>query len=970
MQRLVVVGNGMVGHRFCERLVDLGCPARFEIAVFAEEPRPAYDRVHLSEFFAGRGAEELSLTSRDWYAEQGLDLQLGRAALAIDRERREVVATGGERFRYDVLVLASGSTPFVPAIPGIDRPGVFLYRTIDDLGAIRAWARGARRAAVIGGGLLGLEAAKAALDLGLEAHVIEFADRLMPRQLDRTGAALLRDAIEALGVRVHLGMATEAVVGDEQVRALRFSDQPELPVDLVIVSAGIRPRDDLARAAGLETAQPGGIAVDDALRTSDPRIFAIGECAVHRGVHYGLVAPGYEMADVLARRLAGEEVRFAGADLSAKLKLLGVDVASFGDYFADLERPEQARSLVFEDRTEGVYQKLLFDAKLERLLGGILVGDASAYLPLLSHAKTGAPVPAHPRELLFGKSGEPASASATSLPDAAQICSCNDVRKGDLVRAIADRGLETLAEVKKCTKAATGCGGCQPAVVSILEAELAKRGHEVVRHLCEHFSYTRQDLFWIVKLGRIETFDALLDSHGRGDGCEVCRPAVASILAATWNDLILEHAAIQDTNDRFLANIQRGGTYSVIPRIPGGEITPDKLIAIGEVAKKFDLYCKITGGQRIDLLGARVDQLPAIWEDLVAAGFESGHAYGKAMRTVKSCIGSTWCRYGVQDSTALAIRIEERYRGLRAPHKLKSAVSGCIRECAEAQSKDFGVIATEKGWNVYLCGNGGSHPRHADLFATDLSEDEVIRVLDRFLMFYIQTAKPLQRTARWLEEFDGGIAKLAEIILEDALGICDQLEADMQRLVDTYRCEWKAVVESPELRARFRHFAGGAEADDAIAFVRERGQKRPADWAEPDPTAVPGDVPAEATWTWQKLARVAQFPANGGAAVRYGKVQLAIYNFARRGEWYATQAMCPHRKDNVLARGLLGDQAGEPKVACPLHKKTFSLETGKGLSDPNYQVRTFPVELRGEDVWVKLPPAESLARELTCARRA
>jgi len=468
MQRLVVIGNGMVGHRLCERVVELGLCDEFAVTVLGEEPRPAYDRVHLSEFFAGRGAEELSLTSRDWYQERGLDLQLGRCAIAIDRARREVVAQGGERFAYDALVLASGSTPFVPPIPGVALPGVFLYRTIDDLGAIRAWARDARRAAVIGGGLLGLEAAKAALDLGLEAHVIEFADRLMPRQLDRAGALLLHDAIEALGVRVHLGMATEAMIGDERVRALRFSDEADLPVDLVIVSAGIRPRDDLARGAGLATAPRGGIAIDDSLATSDPRIFAIGECAVHRGVHYGLVAPGYEMADVLARRLAGEDVRFAGADLSAKLKLLGVDVASFGDYFADLERPDATRTLVFEDRTEGVYQKLLFDAKCERLLGGILVGDAGAYVPLLSQAKSGAPVPAHPRELLFGAPGAPAAGSAASLPDAAQICSCNNVSKGDLVRAIADRGLTTVADVKKCTKAATGCGGCQPSVVSIL----------------------------------------------------------------------------------------------------------------------------------------------------------------------------------------------------------------------------------------------------------------------------------------------------------------------------------------------------------------------------------------------------------------------------------------------------------------------------------------------------------------------
>ena len=959
----------MVGHRFCERAVERGLGERYEIRVFGEEPRAAYDRVHLSEFFAGRGAAELALTTRDWYVERGLQLHLGRRIEAIDRDAREVATAGGERFPWDVLVLASGSTPFVPPIDGTDLPGVFVYRTIDDLGAIQGWARGASRAAVVGGGLLGLEAAKAVLDMGLEAHVVEYADRLMPRQLDAAGAALLRAEIESLGVHVHLGRVTEAIVGEGRVRGMRFQGAPDLDVDLVIVSAGIRPRDDLARAAGLDLSERGGIAIGDDLATSDPRIFAIGECAVHRGVHYGLVGPGYEMADVLSRRLAGEAAAFEGADLSAQLKLLGVDVASFGDWFQDLEQPDAVRSLVFEDSASGVYQKLLFDRDVTRLVGGILVGDAAAYPRLLSDAKTGAALPEHPRELLFPAGGGGATTSAADLRDDALICSCNDVRKGDLARAIREGELASFAAVKSCTKAATGCGGCQTQVVQILEAELTRAGREVSRHVCEHFAYTREELFWIVKLGRVEGFDALLDSHGRGDGCEVCRPVVASILAATWNDLVSRHATIQDTNDRFLANVQRGGTYSVIPRVPGGEITPEKLIVLGEVARKYDLYCKITGGQRIDLLGARVDQLPRIWEELVAAGFESGHAYGKAMRTVKSCIGSTWCRYGVQDSTAFAIRVEERYRGLRAPHKLKSAVSGCIRECAEAQNKDFGIIATEKGWNVYLCGNGGSSPRHGDLFVTDAGDDEVIRILDRFLMFYIQTAKPLQRSARWLEELPGGIERLKQVVLEDALGICEQLEADMQLLVDTYRCEWREVVESPELRAGFRHFHDSPAADDALAFVRERGQKRPADWPAADPPAPRGDVPEEASWPWQRLGRVEQFPADGGAAVRYGDVQLAIFRFARRGEWYATQAMCPHRKDHVLARGLLGDQAGEPKVACPLHKKTFSLLTGKGLSDPGYQVRTFPVEARGDEVWVKLPPSDSLRAELACGRR-
>ena len=969
-RRLVVIGNGMVGHRFCERLVELDAVDRFEVTVFGEETRAAYDRVHLSEFFSGRGAEELSLTTRDWYTQRGLDLRLGQGVAAIDRENSEVVTTGGARVAYDVLVLASGSTPFILPIPGVDRNGVFLYRTIDDLGAIQAWSRKSKRAAVIGGGLLGLEAAKALLDLGLEAHVIEFADRLMPRQLDLAASALMRSAIEELGVHVHLGVASEAIIGEHKVEALRLTDQPDLPVDMVIMSAGIRPRDELAREAALDVAERGGIGVNDELETSDPRIFAIGECAVHRGIHYGLVAPGYEMADVLARRLMGGDALFQGADLSAKLKLLGIEVASFGDSFADLERPDETRSLVYEDRAEGVYQKLVFDGEVKKLLGGILVGDASPYLQLQSLARTEAAIPEHPRELLFGAGGSGAASSAVDLPDEAQICSCNNVTKGDLVCAIAEQGLTTLAETKIATKAASGCGGCQPAVVQILEAELAKSGHEVLPHLCEHFRYSRKELYWIVKLGRIESFDALLDSHGEGDGCEICRPTVASILASTWNDLIVNHDTNQDTNDRFLANIQRGGTYSVIPRVPGGEITPDKLIVLGEVAQKYDLYCKITGGQRIDLLGARVDQLPGIWEELVAAGFESGHAYGKSMRTVKSCVGTNWCRYGVQDSTAFAIRVEERYRGIRSPHKLKSAVSGCIRECAEAQNKDFGIIATENGWNLYLCGNGGSNPRHGDLFATDLPDDEVIRVIDRFLMFYIQTAKPLQRTARWLEEFEGGLEALKAVLLADSLGICDQLESDMQMLVDTYQCEWKAVVETPSLRAKFRHFAEDDAADDGLEFIRVRDQRRPIDWAPSDSAAPPDDLPVEETWTWQKLTHVDQVPKDGGAAVRVGQGQIAIYNFARRGEWFATQAVCPHQKDSVLARGLLGDQAGEPKVACPLHKKTFSLMSGKGLSDPNYQVQTFPVEIRGDEVWVKLPPSESFVAKAACAGHA
>jgi nitrite reductase (NADH) large subunit len=985
-ETLVVVGNGMVGHRFVESLLEAGGGERFRIVVLGEESRAAYDRVHLSELFAGRTAGDLAMERAADWKEQGVDVRLGARAVAIDRERGEVTTSDGECIAFDRLVLATGSSPFVPPVPGASGPDVFVYRTIEDVDAIRARAVGAQTGIVIGGGLLGLEAAKALLDLGLETHVVEAGPRLMPRQLDDAGAAALRRRIEALGVHVHVGRQTLAIdaLGDDAAGdpddalvaddpafadagastgvALQFADGGRLVADLVVVSAGIRPRDELATAGGLQRGARGGVVVDDELRTDDPRIHAIGEVALHRGAIYGLVAPGYAMADTLAWNLANGASgaaarRFEGADLSTQLKLLGVDVASLGDPFE-----EASRTIVFEDQVRDVYTRLVLSKGSERLLGGVLVGDTSRFGALLELLRSGIASPLPPEVLLFGAAvgGD----AITGDGDTAQICSCNNVSQGALKEAIRAQDGCTLASLKRATKAGTGCGGCLPAVAKILEAELAASGHAGARHLCEHFAYSRQELFQIVKVTRTRSFDALLESHGRGDGCEICKPAVASILASLWNDLILEQDTIQDTNDRFLANIQRGGTYSVIPRIAGGEITPAKLIALGEVAQRYQLYCKITGGQRVDLLGARVDQLPDIWRDLVEAGFESGHAYGKAMRTVKSCVGSTWCRFGVQDSTALAIRIEERYRGIRAPHKLKGAVSGCIRECAEAQSKDFGVIATEKGWNLYVCGNGGSKPRHAELLAADLDEATLIRSIDRFLMFYIETADRLTRTARWLEELPGGVDYLRKVVMDDHLGIAAELESRLQHLVDTYECEWKRVVDDPALQRRFRHFADSNEPDEAIAFVEERGQRRPADWQRAAPAPAPDLGALAETSSWVPLASVDEIPRDGGIAVRHGEVQIAIFHVAARDAWYATQNRCPHTGDNVLARGLVGDAGGRPKVACPQHKKSFDLETGTGLSDPEYGVAAFPVKVEDGKVLVKLPPADALAWRL------
>ena len=674
---VVVIGNGMVGHRFCEQLVELDIHRQYRIVTFCEEPRAAYDRVGLTQFFAHRNAQKLMIANLDWYHENGIELHVGDRATSIDRVKRIVHSTRGAAIPYDEAILATGSYPFVPQADGMKKRGVFVYRTIEDLRQIIDYAKQASSAAVIGGGLLGLEAAKAAYDLGLKTHVIEFAPRLMPRQLDEAASRVLVKQIEGMGVRVHLQKATQEVLGNGKVQGLRFADDEQLPVDMLIVSAGIRPRDELARECGLKIGDRGGAVVNDRLETSDPHIHAIGEVALHRGMIYGLVAPGYEMAEVVARNLTGGSQTFAGADLSTKLKLMGVDVANFGNV-----DDASAATVTFEDQAAGVYRKLVFNEEGDRLLGGILVGDASDYGSLSVLAKTDAPAPASPRELAVGKTSDGAGGSVLDIPDEAQICSCNNVCKGKIREAIRENDLTDVSDVVGCTRAGAGCGGCVPMIADLLGAELKAAGRTVNKFLCEHFDYSRQELFEIINIRGIKSFDRLIKEHGRGAGCEICKPAAGSIFASLWNDHILSHDTLQDTNDRFLANIQRGGSYSVVPRVPGGEITPDKLIALGEVAKQFDLYCKITGGQRVDLFGARQQDLPDIWEQLVAAGFESGHAYGKALRTVKSCVGSDWCRYGIGNSVGFAIRLEERYRGLRSPHKLKSAVSGCVRECA------------------------------------------------------------------------------------------------------------------------------------------------------------------------------------------------------------------------------------------------------------------------------------------------
>lgn len=964
---LVMAGHGMVGHHFLQQLVERELHLQYQVIVFAEEKSPAYDRVHLSEFFSGRSAESLSVVEEGFFASTGIELRLGHSIGHIDTRHRFVVDHQGRQTAYDLLVLATGSYPFVPPIPGNDAPGCLVYRTLDDLAAIQACAATGKTGVVVGGGLLGLEAANALKHLGLQTHVVEFAPRLMGVQLDEGGAAMLRRKIEALDVQVHTGKETRAIVAGEASRyRMEFADGGHLETDLVLFSAGIRPRDQLAKECGLEVGPRGGIVINDQCRTSDPAIFAIGECALWNGQIFGLVAPGYQMARTLADTVSGSEVAFKGADMSTKLKLLGVEVASVGDAHG---RTPGSQSYSWVDGPAEVYKKIVVSQDGKRLLGAVLVGDSNEYSTLLQMMLNDMPLPASPENLILPASAgaAPQTLGVAALPDGAQICSCHNVSKSDICDAVKG-GCGDMAAVKACTKAATGCGGCAALTKQVMEFALTEMGVEVKKDVCEHFAYSRQEIYHLVRMGNIRSFAELIQKHGHGSGCEICKPLAGSILASCWNDYLLkpQHLPLQDTNDRYFANIQKDGTYSVVPRIPAGEITPDGLIAIGLVAKRYNLYTKITGGQRVDLFGARLEQLPEIWQQLVDAGFETGHAYGKSLRTVKSCVGSSWCRYGVQDSTGLALQLENRYKGLRSPHKIKMAVSGCTRECAEAQSKDVGVIATEKGWNLYVCGNGGMKPRHADLLAQDMSTEDLIRTVDRFLMFYIRTADRLQRTSTWMDNLEGGMDYLRQVVLEDSLHIGAELESEMNEVVGTYQCEWQTTLADPDRLALFRPFVNSSEPDEAVVMVTERQQVRPATSQERAGISVSAvSQPVMAVQGWVELCDLSAIPANAGMAARLANRQIALFHLPEHPQQvFALSNHEPDSDANVLARGLVGDVKGEPVVISPLYKQRFRLHDGRSVDDAQLALSVWPVKVENGRVWVQEQPGVKTAETI------
>ncbi|KAL8363696.1 hypothetical protein RB601_009457 [Gaeumannomyces tritici] len=981
-KKVVVVGLGMVGISFIEKLLKLDARSReYDIVVLGEEKYLAYNRVGLTSFFEHRKVDSLYLNPQEWYdaiEDNALGYHLNTTVTEIQPDRKRVLCSNGDEVPYDILVLATGSDAVLPKhTPGHDADGVFVYRTIGDLERLIEFSgrRKGTTGAVVGGGLLGLEAAKAMLDLGCydKVTVIERNSWVLSRQLDADAGAMVVEQVRDLGVDVLLSRRVGRVEVDAasgSVSGVRFEDGERMDCSAVCFAIGVRPRDALARAAGIRCAdRGGGVVVGDDLATSAPDVYAIGEVASWNNQTFGLIAPGVEMADVLAFNLTQAKLHqprlYKRPDLSTKLKLLGVEVASFGDFFADRDGPQYlppkakaaaarkaaesderlakkgsaaavkrltnglppapVKALTYRDPFTNVYKKYIFTMDGKYLLGGMMIGDTRDYVKLVPLVKGQKELEVPPSELMLGARGGEGD-EGDDLDDDTQICSCHNVTKGDVVAKVKEGSCKSVGDVKSCTKAGTGCGGCMPLVTSIFNKTMKDMGNEVKNHLCPHFAYSRAELYHIVMAKRLRAFSDVMREAGADRdsvGCEVCKPCVGSILASLWNKHVMSGAShgLQDTNDRFLGNIQRNGTFSVVPRVSGGEIAPEKLIAMGEVARDYGLYTKITGGQRIDLFGARKQDLLDIWRRLVDAGMESGHAYAKSLRTVKSCVGTTWCRFGVGDSVGLAVRLEERYKSIRAPHKIKGGVSGCVRECAEAQSKDFGLIATDKGFNVYVAGNGGAKPRHAELLAKDVAPAEVVPILDRYLMFYIRTADKLQRTARWLEALPGGIGYLRDVVLKDKLGINASLEAQMQELVDSFFDEWAEAINDPAVAAKFRQFANTQDALDGTEVELERDQSRPVHWAkEPAREDFAGLRSRWSETSWQPVMEASHFtgadalPNGVSAAVKRGDTQLALWRV--KGRYYMTQQMCPHKRAFILSDGLIGQDSPPASSTC------------------------------------------------------
>ncbi|OOZ45022.1 nitrite reductase large subunit NirB [Solemya velum gill symbiont] len=795
-ENLVLIGNGMAGMRTIEELLKLA-PEKYNITVFGEEPYGNYNRIMLSPVLANeKTIDEIMLNDEQWYKDNGIGLLKGIEATEIDRVNRDVVGSDGTRVPYDRLIIATGSTPFMLPLPGADKYGVIGFRDIADVDTMVEASQQFKKAVVIGGGLLGLEAANGLMKQGMDVTVVHLMDSLMERQLDKPAAAMLKKSLEERGMNFLLEHVTDEILGEERVTGLRFKNGEEIDTDLVVMAVGIKPNFTLAQESGLHCER--GIVVNDTMQTFDPNIYAVGECVQHRGTTYGLVAPLFEQAKVAANHLAEYGIgRYEGTVTSTKLKVTGIDLFSAGDFTGD----ETTDELVFQDKATGTYKKLI--VKDNRILGSVLYGDTVDGTWYFQLMKEGTDISAFRNTILFGQahlgdSGHGEETRVAAMPDDAEICGCNGVCKGNIVKAITDDKLFTLDDVRSHTKASASCGSCTGLVESLLAHTVGGDYEDAPskKPMCGCTSHTHEEVRKGIFEQELKTMDAVRSYFGwtTPDGCPACRNALNYYLLSSWPIDYQDDPQSRFINERAHGNIQKDGTYSVVPRMFGGLCTPSDLRTIADVADKYEVpEMKVTGGQRIDMFGVKKENLPDMWKDLTDAGFVSGHAYGKAMRTVKTCVGDTWCRFGTQNSTGLGVKLEELTWGSWMPHKFKLAVSGCPRNCAEATIKDFGVVCVDSGYELHIGGNGGIKVRVTDLLCKVETEEEVLEYCGAFCQLYREDAHYLERTAPWVERV--GLAKVKEAVVDDA----EQRKALYERFkisqVEPQKDPWKNVAD-------------------------------------------------------------------------------------------------------------------------------------------------------------------------------
>jgi nitrite reductase (NADH) large subunit len=810
--KIVVIGNGMAGARLVEDILSRGGRDKFEFAMFGDEPYGNYNRILLSGVLAGtHEARDIFINSLAWYQQNNIRLHTGARVTSIDRAAKKVIAANGIEESYDRLVIATGSSPFIPPVEGLKseetdawKEGIFVFRTLDDCHNINRYAQRVKKAAVIGGGLLGLEAARGLLNLGVETHVVHLMPHLMEVQLDSSAGRILKKSMQQMGVQVHCEKATTAILGNGHVTGLQFKDDSTLDVEMVVISAGIRPNTQLAKNAGLSVER--GIVIDDTMATTDENIFAVGECAQHRGMVYGLVAPLWEQTAALADRLTGRNkyAKYEGSKLSTKLKVMGVDLAVMGAKEAAQDDDEE---VVYTEPGRGVYKKLI--VRNGTIAGAILLGDTSTAPALLQAFDRSTPLPENRAECLFPLTAESGSASVASLPGDAQICNCNGVSKDAIVGAVKG-GCRSLKALCEATRAGTGCGACKPQVQELLESAA---GDLMVEDASVHYyvpgvPLTKPELIAAIREQQLKSVSAVFAALAGGKEDPASKPGLASLLKTIWAGEYEDERDARFINDRVHANIQKDRTFSVVPRIYGGVTSPDELRRIADVADKYNVpMVKITGGQRIDLLGVKKEDLPGVWKDL---GMPSGHAYTKAFRTCKTCVGSEFCRYGVGDSTGLGIQIEKKFQGIEFPHKLKMATTGCPRNCSEATTKDIGLVAIEGGkWEIVVGGAAGSKVRKADLLITVDTHEDALKYVGRFMQYYRENAKYLERTYDFVERL--GIEKVRAIVVDDVEGIAARLDAEIEKTVAAFVDPWQEAV-TPIHPTQFTNVIGSVPA--------------------------------------------------------------------------------------------------------------------------------------------------------------